>query len=55
MTLKKCLNLADESLANTYVIMKTIYPPGYHQNGFVATQALRHMVYVLYNELLHYI
>ena len=26
--------------------------PGYHQNGFVATQALRHMMYVLYSELL---
>ena len=22
--------------------MKTIYPPGYHHNGFVATHALEH-------------
>ena len=22
--------------------------PGYHQNGFVATQALGHMMYVMY-------
>ena len=27
--------------------------PGYHQNGFVATQALGHMVYVMYSELLN--
>ena len=26
--------------------------PGYHQNGLVATQALRHMMYVMYSELL---
>ena len=25
-----------------YVIMKTMYPPGYHHNGFVATDALGH-------------
>ena len=25
--------------------MKTICPPGYHQNGFVATHALGHMTY----------
>ena len=30
-----------------YVIMKTMCPPGYHQNGFVATNALEHM-YVTY-------
>ena len=28
-----------------YVIMKTIFPPGYHHNGFVATHALGHMIY----------
>ena len=27
--------------------------PGYHQNGFVATQALGHMMYVMYSELLN--
>ena len=27
--------------------------PGYHQNGFVATQALGHMMYVMYRELLY--
>ena len=25
--------------------MKTIFPPGYHHNGFVATHALGHMIY----------
>ena len=25
--------------------MKTICPPGYHHNGFVATHALGHMMY----------
>ena len=30
---------------NIYAIMKTMYPPGYHHNGFVATHALGHMMY----------
>ena len=25
--------------------MKTIFPPGYHHDGFVATHALRRMTY----------
>ena len=25
--------------------MKTMCPPGYHHNGFVATHALGHMMY----------
>ena len=25
--------------------MKTMWPPGYHHNGFVATHALGHMMY----------
>ena len=29
-----------------YVIMKTVCPPGYHHNGFVATHALGHMIYI---------
>ena len=29
-----------------YVIMKTIYPPGYHHNGFVETNALGYIMYV---------
>ena len=29
-----------------YVIMKTMCSPSYHQNDFVATHALRHMMYV---------
>ena len=33
-----------------YVIMKTMCPPGYHQNGFVATHPLGHVMYV-YHEL----
>ena len=28
-----------------YAIMKTMFPPGYHHDGFVATHALRHMRY----------
>ena len=27
--------------------MKTMCPPGYHHNGFVATHALGHMMYVI--------
>ena len=30
---------------NIYVIMKTMCPPGYHHNGFVATRALGNMMY----------
>ena len=30
---------------NIYAIMKTICPPTYHYNGFVATHALGHMMY----------
>ena len=32
---------------NTYIyaIMKTMDPPDHHHNGFVATHALRHMMY----------
>ena len=29
-----------------YAIMKTMYPPGYHQNGFVATHTLGHMIHI---------
>ena len=25
--------------------MKIMFPPGYHHDGFVATHALRHMMY----------
>ena len=25
--------------------MKTMWPPGYHDNGFMATHALEHMMY----------
>ena len=28
--------------------MKTMCPPGYHHNGFVATHALGHMMYDIY-------
>ena len=27
-----------------YVIMKTMCPPGYHHNGFVATHVLGYMI-----------
>ena len=29
-----------------YVIMKTMFPPSYHHNGFVANYALGHMMYI---------
>ena len=35
----------DTYIYYTYVIIKTIHPPGYHRNGFVATHALGHMMY----------
>ena len=31
---------------NIYVTMKTICPPGYNHNGFMATHAPGHMMYV---------
>ena len=31
----------------TYAIMKTMYPPGYHHNGFLTTHAPGHMIYGL--------
>ena len=31
---------------NTYAIMETMCSPGYHHNGFLATQVLRNMMYV---------
>ena len=33
---------------NIYAIMKTMCPPSYHHNGFVATHALEHLMYVIY-------
>ena len=30
---------------NIYAIMKTMFSPGYHHNGFVATHTLGHMMY----------
>ena len=33
------------SVIYIYVIMKTMCPPGYHHNGFVATHVLEHMMY----------
>ena len=34
----------DEHNIYIYAIMKTMCPPGYHYNGFVATHALGHMM-----------
>ena len=31
--------------------MKTMCPPGYHHNGFVATHALWHMMYGIWVKL----
>ena len=30
---------------NIYAITKTMYPPGYHHNGFVSTNTQEHSVY----------
>ena len=35
---------------NTYVIMKAMCPPSYCHNGFVETDVLGHMMYVMYAE-----
>ena len=32
---------------NIHVIMKTMNPPGYQHNDFVATHALEHMMYIM--------
>ena len=31
--------------SNTCVIIETIYPPGYHLNGFMATHGLNHITH----------
>ena len=38
-------NIYNIYITYTYVIMKTMCPPGYHHNGFVATHALGHIMY----------
>ena len=39
--------LQNQEERNLYVIMKTMCPTGYHHNGFVATHALGHMMYIM--------
>ena len=34
-----------------HAIMKTMCPPGYYHNGFVATHALGHLMYM--NRIMH--
>ena len=53
------LNSRAEARWASYVIMKTMFPPVHYQNvfvttqnGFVATQALGHIMYLMYTELL---
>ena len=39
---------------NIYAISKTMCPPGYHHNGFIATHALGHMICaVMYGDVHH--
>ena len=38
-------NLIEANGRNIYTIIKTMCPPDYHHNGFVATHALGHMMY----------
>ena len=40
---------------NIYEIMKTICPPNYHHNGFVATHALGHKAIVVIPGRAHYL
>ena len=40
-------NLTEPRQGIIYAMMKTIRPPGYHQNGFVATHALGHMMFYI--------
>ena len=41
---------------NIYVIMKTMCPPGYDHNGFVATHALGHMnIYIYIYTYIYYV
>ena len=35
-------------LCNDNNVLKTMCPPGYHHSGFMATHALRHMMYYAY-------
>ena len=58
-TAHKVLNSRAEARWASYVIMKTMFPPVHYQNvfvttqnGFVATQALGHIMYLMYTELL---
>ena len=37
--------ISQEQDEHIYLIMKTMYPPCYDHNGFVATYALGHMMY----------
>ena len=43
---RECSNLISQKQDehNIYVILKTMCPPSYHHNGFVATHALGHMM-----------
>ena len=44
----ECSNLTEtrwKDGCTIYAIMKTMYPPGYHHNGFVTTHALGYMTY----------
>ena len=44
-----------ESRPDVYVIMKTMCPPGYHHNGFVATHALIYICMYMYIYVYMYI
>ena len=35
-----------------YANIKTMCPPGYHHNGYVATHTLGHMMYIMCNIML---
>ena len=44
----ECSNLTEARWAlYIYAIIKTMSPPSYHHNGFVATHALWHMIYIM--------
>lgn len=43
--IKSCRDKMNLTYTCVHEIMKTMYTPGYHRNAFVATHALRELIY----------
>ena len=41
-----CMFIYIQYIIYIYIIIKTMCPPGYHHNGFVATHPFGHMMYI---------